>query len=95
MGAASIVITRRLYKISKISSVVVTPAQVHMRFNVMLDQRLTHSLVSSRWQRRKDLIIDLSIGLGIPAVGMVFRALFGRCRLLSRRAHSPFSLAPL
>src|SRR5258706_2014170 len=34
---------------------------------------MTDSLVLSRWQKRRDLIIDLLIGLGIPGLGMCLR----------------------
>ena len=58
------------------------------RLHDALSLHMTDSPVLSRWQTRRDVIIDLLIGLGIPGLGMCMRT----CVPLPHRRHSSPSL---
>jgi pheromone a factor receptor len=66
LPCASLCIQRRLYNITRVAKVGQTPEQVR-------SFHLRATLLTITGQRRRDIYIDLSIGLGFPCLMMALR----------------------
>lgn len=75
--ASILCITRQLWKLSKAEAVIITKSQV------CLPRLATTTLLNNRFQKRRDLIIDLCIGVGVPILIGVGRKQHTLASLLS------------
>jgi hypothetical protein len=82
--AASLCINRRLYKIASCQTVTITRAHVDMLQNIVI--RRDHLTIYR--QKRRAVMVDLAIGLGIPFLQMALRELHFSSRTLRIRITS-------
>lgn len=73
--ASSLCINRRLYKIACVRSVRISKAEVRRSY-VAVTLRAYHVI-----QKRRAVLVDLAIGLGIPVAQLLFGELFSAYRL--------------